>query len=560
MKIFDITRYGAFLTALSAMFLISSCTKDFEEVNTNKLLPDDHQKTLDGLASGGLFPGLIQRVVPTRTSGQDTDLPNRYQIAQNISGDNWVGYYSPGHNKWNSGKNYTSYFVITGWANYHFETGIELIVNPYLEIKAATHEVEVADDNTLIYHKKDMISQSSYAIAQIIKIFGFHRTADTFGPIPYNKIGAGKLQVPYDSQEQVYRSFLSELDEAVTTLNQYVNSGGSKIIEDYDPIYQGDVAKWIKLGNSLMLRLAIRVYYADAALSTQYVQKAFTNEGGLLQDKNDIAKLVSNGSFIYINSVELLWNAYNDVKMGATIYSYLTGYNDARIGKYFSKSTGGTGVEGYYAVRSGIVPLSDASTYSQFSVPNIQENTPTYWMKASEVQFLLAEAALHGIVAGDPKTYYENGIKLSFEENDLSPGDYATTSAVPANYVDNKNAENNVNAASTIDKKWMDAGSDEEKLEQIITQKYLAIYPDGQEAWSEWRRTGYPRMFKVPSNVSNVSAQNVNNSGTDGGMRRLPFPESEIRLNPTNVSNAKTLLSGPDNAATNVWWDKKSKN
>lgn len=58
MKIFDITRYGAFLTALSAMFLISSCTKDFEEVNTNKLLPDDHQKTLDGLASGGLFPGL----------------------------------------------------------------------------------------------------------------------------------------------------------------------------------------------------------------------------------------------------------------------------------------------------------------------------------------------------------------------------------------------------------------------------------------------------------------------------------------------------------------------
>ncbi|GET44925.1 hypothetical protein RCZ01_02270 [Capnocytophaga felis] len=539
------------------MVLLSSCTKDFAEVNTNQLLPDAHQKTLDGLASGGLFPGFIQNIIPTRGPGQSTDLPNRYQIAFNLAGDNWAGYFSPGNSTWNDAKNYTNYYVIDGWSNYAFSTMVERVINPFMEIKAAMHDVEIASDKTLIYHKKDLASQSVFSVAQIIKIMGYHRTTDMFGPVPYSKIGAGRLTVPYDSQEQVYRSFFKELEEAVATLNEYLASGGTKILAEYDPVYQGDTSKWIKLGNSLMLRLAMRVRYVDSSLATEYATKAFNNSGGLLTNKEDVAKLQNNGRFNYFNSVQLLWKSYAEVKMGATIYSYLKGYDDPRIAKYFSKGNY-NGKEDYYAVRSGITKLSEP-LYKDFSNPNIEENTPTYWMKASEVKFLLAEAALFNIIPGNAQDYYNQGIALSFEENDLQIGNYLEAQKQPANYVDPKNSAYSIDAISNITKEWGANYSQEEHLEQIITQKYLAIYPDGHEAWTEWRRTGYPRIFKIPANNSNVGTQDINTSGTDGGMRRLPFPLNEYRLNSDNVNAAKAFLGGSDNAATNVWWDKKSK-
>ena len=92
----------------------------------------------------------------------------------------------------------------------------------------------------------------------------------------------------------------------------------------------------------------------------------------------------------------------------------------------------------------------------------------------------------------------------------------------------------------------------EEKLERIITQKWIAIYPDGQEAWSEFRRTAYPKVFPVM----------INNSGgtinTNKQVRRIPYPASEYRNNANNVNNAvSTLLGGADNGGTQLWWDKK---
>ncbi|GIM58459.1 hypothetical protein CAPN007_06660 [Capnocytophaga canimorsus] len=546
---------------MTSVFLLSSCTKDFAEVNTNPLRPNDEQRKLDGLASGGLFPSLIQNVIPTRGQGQDTDLPNRYQVALNIAGDNWSGYYSPGNSHWNDGKNYTNYYVIDGWSNYAFGTMVERIINPFMEIKAAMHDIEIKEDKTLIYKEREaLVDRSVYSIAQIIKIMGYHRTTDMFGPVPYSQIGAGKLTVAYDSQEAIYKSFFEELTKAIKTLNEYKSAGGEKLIEDFDPVYQGEVAKWIKLGNSLMLRLAMRVRYADEELARKYAQQATNPEnGGVLAKKDEVAKLETNGRFTYFNSVNLLWKDYKEVKMGATIYSYLKGYNDERISKYFSQGEL-NGVKGYYAVRSGIENLSEGDFYKNYSNPNIQESTPTYWMKASEVEFLLAEASLFGLINGNAKAHYEKGISLSFEEYGLSAGNYATVSSTPADYVDNKNNEYNYNAISTVDKKWNDSAENEENFERIITQKYLAIYPDGQEAWTEWRRTGYPRIFRIPVNVSNVKAKDINDQGTDGGMRRLPFPRNEYQLNGANVNAAITLLNGADDASTNVWWDKKNKN
>lgn len=554
MRIQKLHQIKLFSLSVAVALTLASCTNDFESVNRNPNLPGDKEKGLDGLASGGLFPGFIQSIIPTG-SGGGTGMANNYQVTIDMTGDNWIGYLSPGVYGWDGGSSLPNYYAETSRLNGIFTTMTELS-NRFLSIKAATHDVKV-EDNNFIYTKRELVDQSTFSIAQIVKIMGYHRATDMFGPIPYSKIKPGDVKVPYDSQEDIYRSFFTELEEAVNTLKTFRDSGGSTLIKDYDPLFAGDVSKWIKLGNSLMLRLAIRVRYADEALAREYASKATANMADLISDKNDVAKLVSGSKFRFYNSLYTLWKTYGEGKMGATIYSYMRGYNDPRLPQYFSRAEAGNANDGYYAVRLGV----RTGNYGQYSTPNIPEGAPTYWMKASEVQFLLAEARLFNLISvGTAREYYEKGVKLSFDENEVSLGNYLTTSARPANYEDPLQNANNIAAVSTIDRKWNDSATEEENLERIITQKYIAIFPDGLEAWSEWRRTGYPRIFKEVLNLSNISARDVNSSGTDGGVRRLPFPDSEYRLNGANISAAKALLGGEDNASTAVWWDKKSKN
>ena len=124
------------------------------------------------------------------------------------------------------------------------------------------------ENGRLVYTPKDLTSNAIYQVAQIVKIMGMHRATDMFGPIPYSDMAPGKQNAKYDKQEDVYKMFLQELDEAVRVLNQYGTD--KKILEEFDPIYGGDTAKWVRLANSLMLRLAIRVSYADQTLAQTY--------------------------------------------------------------------------------------------------------------------------------------------------------------------------------------------------------------------------------------------------------------------------------------------------
>ena len=542
------------IMALSSVFF-TSCIKDFEEVNTNQLQPTDEQASRDGMSSGGYFAELVSLPIPT---GTGTGPANDYQVIQNMSTDNWVGYFSPGRNHWDGGNNQTSYYLSDFRVNGTFSTLIK-IMNPYFQMKTQTHNVKTVNGR-LVYESKDISSQAIYSLAQIVKIMGMHRMTDLFGPIPYSDMEPGKVKAKYDTQEQVYRSFLQELDEAVATLSQYGVT--NKVLEEYDPVYGGDTSKWIRLGNSLMLRLAMRLRYADPALAKQYITKATTNAGGLIENDDQAGKLATSSKYIFHHSLVTMLG-YKELKMGATIYSYLVGYNDPRTEKYFTKNTAGTNQTDFYAVRSGINPVTDATIYEKYSEPTVVNSTPTYWLRASEVQFLLAEAALIGWYTNDTaENLYKKGIELSFTENGLTAAQaqsYYNSSALPANYIDLKNSSYSVNAVSTIDKKWLSSGTEEEQLEQIITQKYLANYPNGFESWSEWKRTGYPRMFGVPFDLSNKGTQNVSSSGKEYGVRRYPFPQKEFELNRENVTAAQALLGGTDNAATNVWWDKKTK-
>ncbi|MNR08122.1 Susd and RagB outer membrane lipoprotein [compost metagenome] len=181
-------------------------------------------------------------------------------------------------------------------------------------------------------------------------------------------------------------------------------------------------------------------------------------------------------------------------------------------------------------------------------------------MCAAEVAFLRAEGALRGwSMGGTAQSFYEQGVKTSFEQYTLGSSDASTylnnNTDTQAAYTDPINAANNIAANSPLlsktTVKWDESASMEQKLERIITQKWIAIFPDGQEAWSEFRRTGYPKIFPV---MNNQSGGTIN---TEKQIRRLPFSEDEYKNNQAEVTKAVSLLGGADNGGTKLWWDKK---
>lgn len=516
-----------------------SCTDDFEKINKNPLYPDKEMEQLDGILNSAYLPSLQKNVIAVGTASDATVFVNKYQVAYNLAGDSWAGYLSPRDNKFNGGQSFTTFFFIEGWVNNVFSWMTTDVFAPWIQLK----NINMTGDNP----NKEM-----YAIAQITKIMALHRTTDMFGPMPYSGVGSGSFTVEYDSQETIYKSFFEELEEASNILFSFYSEGNTQIpfTKDADIVYEGNVENWIRLANSLMLRLAIRVRYADEGLAKTYAEKAVSHSIGLIETVDQIAEMSKGAGLDMRHSLKTINDEYNDTRMGATIQSYLKGYNDPRMSKYFTNS-------GDKAVRAGIPQTQNA--YESASRPNIEAETATYWIKASEVLFLKAEGALAGFNMGgrSAKDLYEAGIRMSFEENKVNLGNYLSSSGQPSNYIDPTNIYS-AGAPSSVTVTWNESAEVESKLEKIITQKYLAIYPDGQEAWSEWRRTGYPRQIPPAVNFTNEDV--VKSDGHKNGVRRMPYPRNEYDNNIENLNKAiSTYLGGIDNAATNVWWDKKVK-
>ena len=181
-------------------------------------------------------------------------------------------------------------------------------------------------------------------------------------------------------------------------------------------------------------------------------------------------------------------------------------------------------------------------------------------MTAAEGFFLRAEAALRGWnMGGTARDFYEAGIRASFSENGVSGEDayIANSALVPSRYVDRTNGGNAAAAPSTITIAWDDEADFETNLERIITQKWIAMYPDGCEGWAEFRRTGYPHLLPVVNNDSQGLID------TQIQVRRCPFPVQEYNTNEAAVQAAVQLLGGEavggglDNGGTRLWWDRK---
>lgn len=521
------------LLAAGVACCLVACTDSFREYNTNPGEATDDMLDMDNLRVGGFIPQIQRDVIPT----SDPDA-NEFQRAQNLAGDAYAGYMGP-IGTWNGGSNGNTYNLkFADWDAAAFSVGFTKVMPAWKLVADKTKEG----------------FPETYAFVQILKVAAMHRLTDSYGPLPYTKFGHGGVTTPYDSQEVIYETFFKELDEAIGALKQFVSqSPDARPMKKFDMVYGGDYGKWLKFANSLKLRLAMRIVYVKPDLAKKYAEEAVKD--GVIISNNDNAKLASANGISVFNPIKICWYDYDDTRMGANMESFLTGYKDARISKYFRVSA----FDGaYHGVRSGVA-VTNKDPYLKMSVPNIESDTsisPVWWMTASEICLLRAEGAIRGwAMGGTAQALYEQGIGLSFEQNGASLGTYLTdATSKPAAFIDkvvNNSIREGDKRLSTITIAWVEKASFELKLERIITQKWIALYPNGQEAWTEFRRTGYPKVFPI---VSNKSGGTVS---TDIQIRRISYPSAEYNSNKAEVEKAAALLGGPDNGGTKLWWDNK---
>lgn len=512
----------------------TSCIDLSDNINPNEVTED--MMSRDNLKTGSFFAQMLRNVVIFKDG---SNLDSDYQIGQGMSGDIYSGYIAPTYAGY-SGRHNGSYAFIAGWLNMIFKTGFTNIMSPWKSI------VEIADEQGL---------SEVRALATIVKVEAMHRVADTYGPIPYCSFGSSSNT--YDGLDEIYQQFFDELDESIDVLTDYVHgNANASIMADYDLMYGGDATKWVKFANTLRLRLAMRVYYANPALAESEARKSVENTIGFIENRNERAELQHSSSLIYHHPLYEIANNFNngEARMSASMDSYLNGYNDPRRAAYFKPAEDGA----FHGVRLGITP-GNWNAYSGNSISNLNMDnttTPIVWMTAAESYFLRAEGALRGwSMGGTAKDFYNQGIQVSFEENGVSGVDNYISDAVsqPAAFEDAVGSDN-MSASSNITIAWDETANVEVNLERIITQKWIAMYPDGPEGWAEYRRTGYPKLFPVVVNNSN------NTINTDLQIRRLPYPEDEYNNNETGVLTGVAKLGGQDNGGTKLWWDKKNRN
>lgn len=513
----------------------TSCTSQFEKwnINPNEVTPDQMEQ--DNLNTGAYFTQMLRGVFIVGKSADGVGLGGEYQITEVLNGDIFASFVANINTFSYTTYHHDHYVLYRDWYNAPFRDAYTYVMQPWKSICDVTDE-----------------GSPTRALATIVKVLGMSRITDMYGPIPYSKFGT-TTQVPYDSQKDVYYQFFDELDEAISILTDYNNTTSANYMEQYDYIYSGNVGKWIKFANTLRLRLAMRVSFVDEAKAHKEASAAINHPSGLMTSADDSAILHQTTSFSFVNPLWEISESFQDIRMGATMDCYLNGYNDPRISKYFRTATN----DGQYrGVRNGMDNISKDSYIAAASGLNFEENSNMQWMDASEAYFLLAEAKLRlGLGNSTVQEYYEQGIRTSFASKGASGVDeYISNSEnLPlGTYIDPvTNRSTNVTGyLSQRTVAWEEGVSNEEKLERIMIQKWIALYPDGQEAWSEMRRTGYPGFVRIASYAHQ-------NEVADGELiSRLKFPTTEYSDNSQNTQEAVALLgTGGDTAGTRLWWD-----
>jgi hypothetical protein len=378
------------------------------------------------------------------------------------------------------------------------------------------------------------------AVGRIMKSYAFEIMTDAMGDLPYTDAFKGdSLQQPaYDTQQAIYDSLFASLTKASGEIDLSSSALG---FSSGDLIYDGDMAEWRKLANSLRLRLAIHLSEVDP--TTGKAEAAAAVAAGVFTSNDDNAGLnyltsAPNQNPIYTNAL-----TRDDYGMSKTFVDSLQSINDPRLAIYAAPYD----TLGHYAGKPNGMLGTNVNAPPNSKVSRIGDywrrtpNATMYFMTYSEVLLLEAEAAERGWIAGNPATLYQQAITASLEQWGISAADISTYLAQPAVQFDAKGA----NACGDVPSATCG------HLTQIDYQLWIQLYLNGEEAWTQVRRTHVPSLLPGPD-IQPAGHAGVLNSIPE----RLPYDAQEEVLNQTNVDAAvaRQGFSAGNDIFTPLWF------
>jgi Starch-binding associating with outer membrane len=469
------------LLLIAASIAFTSCDKDFGDLNVDKKRPSE-------VAPGALFTTAQKRLMDLMTTPDVNSNIFRY-IAQYWTETTYIDE----ANYDLDGRNIPQNFWNT------------MYVNVLKNLKEAQSLIPSQDD--AFYPA--VVKANENACAEILNVYAFSTLVNTYGDIPYSEALDFANALPkYDNAATVYEDLLNRLDVAVSAIDETEAGFGSN-----DIIFGGDMAAWKKFGKSLQARLAMVIADHDSGKAGAIFSKVASD----IITSND-----NNAAFAYLSGppntnpvwVNLVQSGRKDDIAANTIVDLMNSVSDPRVPYYFT-------VDGAGGYSGGI--YGENNNYATYSKPSDRTTAPDYesiLFDAAEGNFLMAEAVERNFITGDAAAYYAAAIKAS--------ADYWH---VPSAETDAYLAKAEV-AYATAAGDWK---------QKIGTQKWIALYNRGFDAWTEWRRFDQPTLVAPPQAVTDIPL-------------RYTYPVQEQTLNADNYTAAAAAVGG-DDVRTKLFWD-----
>ncbi|WP_421919293.1 SusD/RagB family nutrient-binding outer membrane lipoprotein [Marinifilum sp.] len=500
-----------YITVLFIAVSLFSCTDDFEEINTN---PNDPDRVSDPSL---LLPEIIWDF-------SDANFENSFDRGA-IVADQVSNFFVGSFNDW------------TRADVNRFSWGY------YSKIYDLDYMINISEEQGLNNYR---------AIGMILRAWAFQSITDNFGPIPYFEAARAQDNInfpKFDAQQDIYADLLEKLEEANLLLDE------SKEVVNGDILFSGSIKNWKMFANGMRLRILMR--QSDKIDPSAEMQKIVNDPSTypLFESHEDQAALQyldskSNAHPAFRGNVSD-WSSSSSTRLSYNMEVILKSMNDPRISVFAlpTAATIDTDNPEYFGVPNGLLDVNDwnggVQNHSlmgllfapeQYDPSLVSMNAAqSILIPYSEVQFILAEARVRGfITTGDAETYYMNGIKDQFNY-------YA--SRIPDTWL-LPNAADLIPSSDYYTQETVAfTGSSEEKLNKIYTQKWLALFTVGFEAWSEWRRVHVPVITPGPATSGFIPVRYI-------------YPADEMRLNDDNYNEAVKLLGGNGDEITSpVWWD-----
>lgn len=470
------------LSSIALLFSFTSCNKDFEKINTNP-------NGLSNVTPANLLPTALKKSVEYNMSRSQRITNELMQVTVNMGdGDGKIFRYE----------------IRASEADYLYN-------NLFLQLNNFRDIYNLAEKNG---------DKNYMGVSLICQAWLYSILTDVYGDIPFSTSLEGRnlnISPSFDHQEDIYKGIFSSLDSANVLLN-----GATNLASGGDPIYGGNVSLWRKFGNSLHLRLLLRVAHKPSLNTVSKIKmmvETSPNEYPIMTGNSESAILKWTGVSPYISPFST-WRPgdWYTPKYSSFFIDNLNEWSDPRVQKWASLYDGEyAGVPSGYPI--GTNPVAKSAPLTSLMSEPLLGNILNY----SELQFILAEAAIKGYISNSAKTHYENGVKSAIEMWGYT---------LPTNYL---NGEHVV---------WNEDESISGKMQLIHQQKYYCLFFTDMQSWIEYRRTGYP--------VLPILSGHLNNGLMPA---RLNYPVYLQSANPINYIKALEQ-QGADNINTLVWWQK----